>query len=156
GEADEIAALLRLFAFLVEPDADFGTAGDLFADRVDVLIPRDPLARQHQFAGAWTIQVVALADRPLHQLRARVDDLIGIGVPEAAARTAGRALIHGFRIVLQHEVRDRVMDDLARLEARGTNLDELDPARLGQLRHLRRRTEPDVLVLRRHRVLRRL
>src|SRR5262249_56730661 len=75
GEADQIAAALRLFTLLVEPDAELRSAGDLFADRMNVLIPRDLLARDDQFAGARTVEVVALADRPLHQLRAAVDEI---------------------------------------------------------------------------------
>ena len=39
GKAHEIAPLLRLLPFRVEPDPDFGPGGDFFADRVDVLIP---------------------------------------------------------------------------------------------------------------------
>ena len=77
GEADQIAALLRLLAFRIEPDADFGSGGDLLADGVNVLIPRDLLARQEQLAGAGPEQVVALADRPFHQLRAAVDEVVG-------------------------------------------------------------------------------
>ena len=84
GEADEVAALLRLLALLVEPDADLGSAGDFFADRVDVLIPRNLLAGDEQLAGARTEQVVALADRPFHQLRAAVDEIV------AAEAIAGR------------------------------------------------------------------
>src|SRR5205085_5215570 len=77
GEADQVAALLRLLALLVEPDADLRAAGDLFADRMNVLIPRDLFAGHEQLAGAGTEQIVALADRPLHQLRAAVDEIVG-------------------------------------------------------------------------------
>ena len=50
-------------------------AGDLFADGVNVLVPRDLLARHDQLAGAVHVAVVALADRPLHQLRAAVHEV---------------------------------------------------------------------------------
>ncbi len=156
GEADQVAALLRLLALLVEPDTDFRAARDLLADRVDVHVPSNALTRQHQLAGAGTIQVVALADRPLHQLRTGVHDGVGIVAAEAAAtRTGRRPGVDRVRIVFQHEVRNRVMNDLARLETRRTNLDEPDPARLveGQCGG---RPVPDVLVLGGHRVLGRL
>ncbi len=65
AEGDEIAPVLRLFTFRVEPETEFRAAGDLFANRVDVLIPRDLLAGKDQLAGAGPIEVVALADRPL-------------------------------------------------------------------------------------------
>src|SRR5678815_2533759 len=75
GEADQITALLRLLTFRIEPDADLGSRGDLLADRVQMLIPRDLLARQNQLARAVAEPVVALADRPLHQLRTAVDEI---------------------------------------------------------------------------------
>ena len=129
GEADQVAALLRLLALRVEPDADFRAAGDFLADRVDVLVPRDLLARHEQLAGARTEQVVALADRPLHQLRAAVDQIVGTAAAIGTVRGAG---VDGVGIVVQHEVGDRVVDDLARLQVGRTNLDHLHPARLGE------------------------
>ena len=63
-------------------------AGDLLADRVNVLVPRDLLARHDQLAGARPEQVVALADRPLHQLRTTVDEIAIVG---SRRRRRGRA-----------------------------------------------------------------
>ena len=51
-KADQIAAMLRLLAFRIEPDAELGAGRDFLADGVHVLIPRDRLARQHELAGA--------------------------------------------------------------------------------------------------------
>ena len=152
GEANQVAALLRFFAFLVEPDADLGTARDLLAHGVNVLIPGDLLAWQNQLAGVWTVQVVALADGPLHQLRTAVDEIVGrTAIGAASGRGAG---VDGVRIVIEHEVGDRVMNDPAALESRWTNLHHARPARLGE-RDVRHRPIPDVLMARRHRVFRR-
>jgi len=40
------------------------------------LIPRQFLAGNDQLAGAFRPQVVTLADRPLHQLRAAIDQVV--------------------------------------------------------------------------------
>src|SRR5204863_7872482 len=87
AERDEVAAVLRLFALRIEPEADFRSAGDRFAYRVNVLIPRNFLAGDEQLAGAGTIEVVALADRPLHQERTAGHLIIGALLRAAAART---------------------------------------------------------------------
>src|SRR5207244_7733903 len=109
GERDEVAALLRLLALLVEPETDFRSAGDFLADGMNVLIPRERFAGDEQLAGAGTIEIVALADRPLHPVRPAVDDVVWIhaAAATAAAAAAGRdASVDGIGIVLQHEVRD--------------------------------------------------
>src|SRR5206468_1155194 len=67
GEPNEITSLLRFLTFLVKPNADFRARCDLFADGVNVLVPRNLFARQDQFSRAWPEQVVSLADGPLHQ-----------------------------------------------------------------------------------------
>src|SRR5439155_8411088 len=92
GEGHEVAALLRLLALLVEPKSDLRSAGDLFADSMNVLIPRERFAGDEQLAGAGTIEIVALADRPLHQVRPAVDDVVRIhaAAATAAAAAAGR------------------------------------------------------------------
>ena len=72
----EVAALLRFLSFRIEPDADFGAGGDLLAHGVQMLIPRDLLAGQQQLASAFAEEIVALADRPLHQLRPSVDEIL--------------------------------------------------------------------------------
>ena len=102
--------MLRLLAFRVEPDADFGAAGDLFADRVDVL-SHEIFRRAGAVCPFAAIQVVALADRPLHQLRTAVDEVVGAAAV-GAVRGAGA---DGIRIVVQHKIRNRVVNDLARL-----------------------------------------
>src|SRR6185503_5330394 len=76
-EADQVAALLRLLALRVQPDPDLGARGDLLADGVEVLIPGNLFARENQLARALAELVVALADRPLHQLRTAVDEIDG-------------------------------------------------------------------------------
>src|SRR5262249_59179812 len=94
-EPDQVAALLRLLAILVEPQTDFRTARDFFADRVDVLIPRQRFTRHDQLAGPRTVEVVPFADRPLHQLGPRVDDIVRIETAAAGAspRAGGRTAI---------------------------------------------------------------
>ena len=151
-EADQVAALLRLLALRVEPEGDLRAAGDVLADGVQVLIPRDLLAGHDQLAGVGPEEVVALADGPLHQLRTAVDQVLA---RERARRTVGRARVHGIGVVVEHQVRDRVVEDLAALQVRGTNLDHLHPAGLGD-RDVAHRPEPDVLVHGGHRVIGRL
>src|SRR5258705_7133382 len=78
-KAHEIAALLWLFAFRIEPEANLRTAGDLLADRVNVLIPRDFLARHDKLARTVSVSIVALADRPFHQERPTIDEVFRAG-----------------------------------------------------------------------------
>ena len=107
-ERNQVAALLRLLAFRIEPDADLGAGGDFFPGRVDVLIPRNLFAGQEQLARALAEQIVALADGPLHQLR----PAIGQGVERCrASGDARRTGVHRFRIVVQDEIRDRMVEE---------------------------------------------
>jgi hypothetical protein len=143
--------VLRLLAFRIEPDAELGTGRHFLTDGVHVLVPRNRLARQNEFAGAVRIPVVTLADSPFHEIGPGVDKVLRI-VRGAAA--AGRdALVDGFRIVLQHEMRDRVMEDLASLHVRRADFDHPHPARLVEAGNVGRRTPPLILAHRRHLVL---
>src|SRR6185295_7098648 len=138
----QVAALPGLLTLLVEPDADFRSAGDLLADRVNVLIPRDLLAGHDELAGAGTIKVVALADGPFHQLGTAVEEIVlRAAIGTAAGRGPG---VDGVGIVVEHEVRDRVMHDPPALQRRRTNLDHSRPLRLRD-RNIGHRPVPDVL-----------
>src|SRR6185436_9981488 len=75
GKGNQITALLWFLTFRIEPDADLGSRGDFLADRVQMLVPGDLLARQNQFARAVAEPVVTFTDRPLHQLRTTVDEI---------------------------------------------------------------------------------
>jgi hypothetical protein len=113
---------------------------------VQVLIPRNLLAGHEQLAGAFAEEVVAFADRPLHQLRPAVDE-----IAEVAHATVRRAGVHRLGIVVEHQVRDRVVHDAAALHGGRPDLDHLGPARLGE-RDVAHRAIPDVLMPGRHRV----
>ena len=69
-EAGQIGSILRLLTFRVEPDTQLDIVLNILADSVIVNIERNLRARQQQLAGVGAIQIIALADRPLHQHRA--------------------------------------------------------------------------------------
>ena len=113
-----------------------------------MLIPREFLTGHDQLAGAFGEQVVAFADRPFHQLGAAVDEIVG---GQCGCRTVGRAGVDRLHVLrAQHLIRDRVMQDLPCFEIRRTNLDHLDPARLGDRDVVGHRAIPHVLAGRRH------
>src|SRR5437867_11785903 len=68
GEPDQITALLRLFTLLVEPDADLGAGCALFAHRVNVLVPRDLLARHAPISRSVAQPIITLASCPFPPL----------------------------------------------------------------------------------------
>src|SRR5206468_10672203 len=116
-DSDPLTSLLCLSTFLEEPDADLGAVCDLFANRVNVLVPRDLLARHDQLSRAGAEQIVAFADGPFHQLRTAVDKIVIIAEPAGAIRSTG---VDSFGIVVQHEISNRVMNDSAALQVRRT------------------------------------
>ena len=79
--------------------------------RVNVHLPRNLLAGLDELAGIGPILVVALADRPFHQLRARVDQAVH-DLQTGAAAGAGVDVVG--LIGVQHPIRDDVVHDLAR------------------------------------------
>src|SRR5260370_690283 len=101
----------------------------------------------------WKLSMSAYSFRTVTPAVLRIE-LVGIVIAQTTPRPARRAGVDGLGIVHEHEMRDRVVNDLAGLKARGTNLHEPDPPRLSE-RDLGHRAIPDVLVLGRHRVLRR-
>ena len=90
GEADEVRALGRLLPFRIEPDAELHAGRDLFADGVDVLVPRDLLARPQQLARARTIDVVALPDGPFHELRSAIHQIAEGSIGPSRSRCSRR------------------------------------------------------------------
>src|SRR4029453_3665077 len=56
------------------------------------------------------------------------------------------ALVDGVGIVLQHEMRDRVMEDLASLQVRRADFDHPHPARLVEAEYVSRRPPPTPLA----------
>src|SRR4029453_12579952 len=65
GESNQITPLLRLLALRIEPDSDFNRVGNLLADGVQMLVPRNLFTWQQQFARALPELVVTLSDSPL-------------------------------------------------------------------------------------------
>src|SRR4029453_10138225 len=127
GESNQKTPLLRLLALWIEPDSDFNRVGNLLADGVQVLVPRNLFTRQQQFARARPELVVSLSDSPLHQLRAPIDEVV---YGRRARATVGGTGVHRLGIIVQNQVCDGMMHNLAALESGRPNLDQLRPARL--------------------------
>ena len=117
---------------------------------MNVLVPRNLLSRQDQLSCVRAEQVVTLTDCPLHQLRPAVDEVVAIAEAIGAIRGS---LVDGIGIVVQHQIRNRMMNDLPAFQVCRTNLHHFCPAWLSE-RDVRHGPVPHVLVLRRHRVLR--
>ena len=69
-EARQVCAMLRLLSFRIEPQRDLDVIANLFAGGVEMNVPRYLRAGQNQLAGIGSVQIVALADSPFHQVRA--------------------------------------------------------------------------------------
>ena len=133
--------MLGLLAFRIQVDAQFGVIANLVAHGMQVEFPPDVRARQQQFPGIVPVDIEVFPNRPLHEeARARIRiEIVG----------SLRA-----RFVLL-KPRQNVMHDLAPCGRAGTDLDRTHPPRFSD-RNRGERLEPDVLAVRRHRVIIRL
>src|SRR2546422_1416447 len=74
-----------------------------------VLVPRNLLTRQEELARARTVEVVALADCPLHQHRAPIDQVVGV---VEGVGPSGGARIYGPPIAVAEQRRARGLEDV--------------------------------------------
>ncbi len=134
-ESHQVAPFLRFLSFRIQPDAQFGSGRDLLASRVNVLVPRDFLARHDDLAGAVHVAIVALADGPFHQRWTTIDAVVDTRCRGRFTRpvSAPGAAVDRLDVLgVQHLIGNRVMQDLATLDVRWTDFDHSDPSRLGE------------------------
>ena len=147
-EPDQVAAVMGLLSFRIEPERDLRTGRDGFTGRVDVHFPRNLFAGLDAFAGIRPVCVVGFTDRPFHELRARVDQAVD-NLKIAAPSSPGVDFISF--VGVQHAIRNDVVHDLAPRDRRRSDLHRAYPARLGNRQGLFG-SPPHVLVDCRHRV----